>query len=155
MGNALSANVDARPAGAEVEDPSIAVATSSPDDDAENIEYYASLILSALPVVRRASYSLSCNYGPRDKRTDYLNNVQSSAILLEDYLGKIKCGANGISEVEDNITELACCLEEIFSALRIASDHDDVVSSDDPTNSILYQRLMVTEIAISKARGRA
>jgi len=83
MGNLLSANVDARPAGAEVEDPSISVATSSPDDDAEDAEYYAGLVLSALPVVRRASCSLCRKYGPRDKRTDYLKDVESSTILLD------------------------------------------------------------------------
>jgi hypothetical protein len=139
MGNLLSANVDARPAGAEVEDPSISVATSSQDDDAEDAEYYTGLVLSALPVVRRASCSLSRNYGPRDKRTDYLKDVESSAVLLEGYLGRIKGSADGFSEIEDKIIELACCLEGIFDALRIASDHDDIVSGDDTTNSIFYK----------------
>jgi len=37
--------------------------------------------------------------------------------------------------------KLACYLEGIFDALRIASDHDDIMSGDNTTNSIFYKSL--------------
>src|ERR1700743_875340 len=58
-------------------------------DSSENVEY-RDLVLCALPVLRRASDGLSRNYGLRDKRSGYLNNIQSSALLLEDHLHKIE-----------------------------------------------------------------
>ena len=97
-------------------------------DGSENVEY-RDLVLSALPVLRRVSDGLSRKFGLRDRRSDFLNNIQSSAFELEGHLDKIK-RTDDIQRFEDQISQLAYYLEEIFGALQIAGEPDQEDVSD-------------------------
>ncbi|SPO05329.1 uncharacterized protein DNG_08016 [Cephalotrichum gorgonifer] len=91
---------------------------------------YGDLVLSALPVLYQVCEDLSPTFELRDKRSDYLKNIQSSALVLKGQFDNIK-SADDFERFEGQINRLASCLEKIFDALQVPDipnkENDSVV----------------------------
>lgn len=105
--------------------------TKETNPNHSKIAKYGVLVLSALPALRQLSMGLFQHFGDKDKRSDCFKGIQTSAALLENYLGRIK-KENNFQKYDETIIQLADCLEELFKSLQVTDPSDAGNVSDGP-----------------------